>query len=172
MGTTPIAYSLQQVQQDLRDAPGKTVVILVTDGKEECKGDLPEAAEELKRAGLQILVHVVGYDIADSKTKQMLARVAEITGGTYYDGEGAGGLGEAILQAMAAPYEVVDSTGEKVAEGLVGGEAVDVPEGVYDVLVRSTPEVRVKKVHVALERTTQVALKKEGQEVAHSVSAL
>ena len=47
LGTTPIAYSLQQVGRDFGTARGEKMVILVTDAKEECGGSLSAAVSEL-----------------------------------------------------------------------------------------------------------------------------
>ena len=45
LGTTPIAYSLRQVAKDFRGVPGEKMVLLVTDGKEECGGSPSQEAQ-------------------------------------------------------------------------------------------------------------------------------
>ena len=53
LGTTPIAYSLQQVARDFGAAPGEKMVILVTDGKEECGGNPSAVVSELLAKGFK-----------------------------------------------------------------------------------------------------------------------
>jgi Mg-chelatase subunit ChlD len=51
LGTTPIAYSIQAAAADFSKRPGQKMLIVVTDGQEECGGD-PEAAAAT-RAGVR-----------------------------------------------------------------------------------------------------------------------
>jgi hypothetical protein len=47
LGTTPIAYSLQQVEHDFGGAQGEKIVILITDGREEGKGNPSAVVSEM-----------------------------------------------------------------------------------------------------------------------------
>ncbi|MBW6455614.1 MAG: VWA domain-containing protein [Trueperaceae bacterium] len=64
-GATPIAYSLELALDDLRDATGRAIVILVTDGIESCGGDVRAAAERLAAAGFELDLRIIGFDLDD-----------------------------------------------------------------------------------------------------------
>jgi hypothetical protein len=166
LGTTPIAYSLQQVAGDLGGAAGAKMVVLVTDGKEECKGQPMAAVEELHAKGIDVRLNIVGFALADTTDKRQMREVAERTGGRFFDAADAKGLGEAIRQALAVPYEILDASGARVASGVTGQGAVELPEGVYTVVVPAGAEpLRVEQVRVTAGGSTEVQLRKEGEEI-------
>ena len=51
LGTTPIAYSLEQAAKDFGTESRERMVVLITDGKEECGGDPVQAVGRLAAAG-------------------------------------------------------------------------------------------------------------------------
>ena len=77
LGTTPIAYSLLQTAKDFGAGKGEKTIILVTDGKEECGGDLVKTVENLKSQGLDVRLHVVGFAVKDPTTHAEMQKVAE-----------------------------------------------------------------------------------------------
>ena len=170
LGTTPIAYSLQQVERDFGTARGEKMIILVTDGKEECKGNPSAVVSELLAKGFQLRLNVVGFALGDEATKREMQQIAELTGGHFFDAKDAKALRGAIAQALAVPYDVLDAAGSRVASGLTGQEPIAVPEGVYTLVVRAagTP-ITIADVRVAHDQFTRVELKKEGQEVGTRV---
>lgn len=165
-GTTPIAHSLRQVAGDFGDAPGAKLVVLVTDGIEECGGSPAEAVAELLAQGLEVRVNVVGFALADEATKREMRRVAELTGGVYLDAQDAEQLSAAMRHSVAVPYDVLDAAEEVVAQGAVGQGALEVPAGVYAVAVHiaGTP-VLIDGVGVTSEAPTQVQLLKAGDTI-------
>lgn len=170
LGTTPIDYTLRQVAGDFGRTPGEKLVILVTDGKEECKGDPAAAVVELQRKGLKIRLNIVGFALADAATKRDMERVAQLTGGKFFDAANAKALTQAIEQSLAVPYELLDAAGTKVGSGLTGQGTINVPEGVYTVVVQAAGKpIRIPNVRVAPGGFTKVVLKKEGQEVGIQV---
>jgi Mg-chelatase subunit ChlD len=170
LGTTPIAYTLRQVAGDFGGTPGEKLVILVTDGKEECKGDPAAAVAELQAKGLKIRLNIVGFALADAATKRDMERVAQLTGGKFFDAANAKALTQAIEQSLAVPYEVLDAAGTRVGGGLTGQGTVAIPEGVYTVVVRAAGKpVTVQNVRVAPGGFTKVVLKKEGEEIGIQV---
>jgi hypothetical protein len=170
LGTTPIAYSLRQVAADFGKVPGEKMVILVTDGKEECKGDPAAAVSALLAAGLKVRLNIVGFALADPATKRDMERVARLTGGMFFDATNAAALTRAIQQSMAVPYDVLDAAGTRVAGGLTGQEPINVPEGIFTVIVRAAGQpITVPRVRVAPNGFTKVVLKKEGREVGVQV---
>jgi hypothetical protein len=171
LGTTPIAYSLRQVARDFGSSPGEKMVILVTDGKEECGGNPGEAAAELLATGLRLQVNIVGFALADAETKAEVQRVAELTGGRFFDAANAAGLRRAIEQALAVPYEVLDAMGTKVVGGgRVGQGAITLPAGAYRVVVHAAgAPLAIPDVRVAPGKSTTVELEKQGQRVGSRV---
>jgi Mg-chelatase subunit ChlD len=170
LGTTPIAYTLRQVAGDFGRAPGEKLVILVTDGKEECGGDPAAAVAELQAKGLRLRLNIVGFALADAATKRDMARIARMTGGSFFDAASARALTQAIEQSLAVPYDVLDAAGTRIGGGLTGQAAVSVPEGVYTVVVRAAGRpITVPNVRAAPGGFTKVVLTKEGDEIGIQV---
>ncbi|HEU5321877.1 MAG TPA: vWA domain-containing protein, partial [Methylomirabilota bacterium] len=170
LGTTPIAHSLRQVARDFGGAAGEKIVILVTDGKEECGGSPAAAVAELVGQGLKVRVDVVGLALEDAATKREMRRVAELTAGRFFDAGDGAALRDAIEQALAVPYEVFNAAGAKVAGGLVGRDAVAVPEGTYSVVVNAPGQsVTVRDVQVAPSRSTTIQLQRDGDRIQAAV---
>lgn len=165
-GTTPIAYSLRKVAEDFGDTAGEKIVVLVTDGKEECGGDVAEAASTLLDQGLEVRVNVVGFSLADESVKEDMEDLAQLTGGRFYDAQDSNALSGAIEEALAVPYDVLAADSTVVSRGLVGQEPADVPAGVYTILVHAAGSpIRIPRVRVEHEGSTTIELRKEGQEL-------
>jgi hypothetical protein len=172
LGTTPIAYALQQVARDFGAARGEKMVILVTDGKEECRGNPSAVVSELLDRGFQMRLNVVGFALGDEATKREMQQIAERTGGHFFDAQDTRALPGAIQQALAVSYDLLDAAGSRVASGVTGQGAIAVPEGVYTVVVRAAGKpITIVDVRIAHDQFTRVELKKEGQEVGTHVLA-
>jgi len=68
-GTTPIAYSLEQCANDFPTASSKTVrniVILITDGIEECDGDPCAVSLALQKKGIILKPFIIGIGLDQS----------------------------------------------------------------------------------------------------------
>jgi Ca-activated chloride channel homolog len=78
-GTTPIARSLIEAADDFPNSPGVNIIILITDGIEECGGDVCDAAKRLREKGIQFRPFVIGLALspADAKSFDCV--------GPYYD---------------------------------------------------------------------------------------
>ncbi len=68
-GYTPIAYSLTQAAADFPDANGKNVVILITDGIEECDGDPCAVSKQLQARNVILRPYIVGIGLDEQKMK-------------------------------------------------------------------------------------------------------
>jgi len=170
LGTTPIAYSLQQVAQDFGSAPGEKMVVLVTDGKEECGGNPSAAVAELLAKGLKVRVNVVGFALAEEAVKQEMNRVAELTGGRFFDAKDAKGLRKAIQESLGVPYDVLDPAGTKVSSGVTGQTPIEVPDGIYTIVVAvAGKSVTIPNVRITEKKSTKIELRKEGQEIRSRV---
>ncbi len=102
LGQTPISYSLLQAAEDLKSKTGKKAIILLSDGKETCGGDPCAVSRELKKANIDFRIHVVGFDITESRAQAQLHCIAESTGGTYFDAKDASQLLSSLLSAVKA----------------------------------------------------------------------
>lgn len=171
LGTTPIDYSLRQVRRDVGQATGEKMIILVTDGKEECGGDPQAAVAELQSAGINVRLNIVGFALGDAALKADLRKLAERTSGQFVEAKDAASLRAAIEQALAVPYDVVEGTGATVASGVTGRGAITLPEGVYTVRLRGAEKpIEIANVRIAARETTTIELKKEGQEIGVRVA--
>ena len=60
-GTTPIAYSLQQTAKDFpKSGNSRNIIILITDGIEECGGDPCAVSSELQKQGIILKPFIIG----------------------------------------------------------------------------------------------------------------
>jgi hypothetical protein len=163
-GMTPIAYSLEQAGSDLKGKKGEKVLILVSDGEESCGGDPVAAANNLNEAGLQVKMHVVGFDIEDEATREQLKGIAEITAGKYFDAAGAEELQSALKEAVRLTYTVYDADGEEIFQDFVGGETRRLKVGTYKIIINTEPPTVVENIDVEQSQEAVLILKKLGRE--------
>src|SRR5437660_4227212 len=110
LGTTPIAYTLSQVAIDFGNVPGEKMIVLVSDGIEECRGNPSAAVSELLAKGLEVRVNVVGFAFADNASKMEMQRIAELSRGRFFDAKDVRELRDAIQGALAVPFDVLDDS--------------------------------------------------------------
>jgi Ca-activated chloride channel homolog len=100
-GMTPIGGSLRRAAEVLKDQPGTSTIVLVSDGTESCQGDPCQVAKEVHEAtGIDVRVHVVGLDVAAGE-RDTLACVAQSGGGKYFAVENEQELRTALTEATA-----------------------------------------------------------------------
>jgi len=80
---TDIAYALNKSAEDFNGI-GEKIIILVSDGEENCYGDPCQVAKDLKAKGINVTVHTVGFAISDAGSEELKC-ISGATGGTYYD---------------------------------------------------------------------------------------
>jgi Ca-activated chloride channel homolog len=68
-GTTPIAKSLELCANDFPQAHGRNIIILITDGIEECGGDPCAASAALQKKGIFLKPFVIGLGLDDALKK-------------------------------------------------------------------------------------------------------
>jgi Mg-chelatase subunit ChlD len=169
-GTTPIAFAIERAGEDLRDAKGPAILILVTDGKEECGGDPAAAATALRAAGLDVTLSIVGFGLTDPADRDAMTKVAGLGGGAYHDAQDEAALAAAIDRATAVPFTVVDATGAVVGRGLIGGEPIGVPVGELAIRIESATEpIVVERVPIVAGKATRVDLSKAGDEIGVNI---
>ena len=173
-GTTPIAYSLEQVAEDFKDIVGEKRIVLVTDGIEACGVSYTAAINELEAKGLEVKLLIVAFAIKDEETKQELEAAAERTGGEIYDAQSADELFDAISKAVAVPvsYKVLDNSKTTVATGFIGRDAIELLEGMYTIIVQTEEkEISIPNVPISMNSSTIVNLLREGQEIGYEIQA-
>jgi hypothetical protein len=138
---TPIGAALKQVASDLAGVSGPKIVVLVTDGEENCGGNPGKAVKDLARGGVDVHVNIVGFALDQKSIKKQLAAWAKAGHGSYYDSTGTSDLNQAVAQAVSAPFRVLDEGGKVVATGTVNGAALQLKPGTYTVEVLTDPLV-------------------------------
>ncbi|WP_119680617.1 VWA domain-containing protein [Indioceanicola profundi] len=165
LGTTPIAYALRQAGADLAKTDGRKMILLVTDGEEECKGDPAAVIKELRAGGMDLQVNVAGFTLIGDAVKNSMRAAAAAGGGTFFDAQDRQGLLEAIGTALAVPYDLVDAGGVVTASGVVGSGSVSAPPGTYNLVVHTAKgAVTVGQIELRDGETGQIELSgKDGQ---------
>ncbi len=112
-GTTPIARSLDECQRDFPSAPGRNVIILITDGIEECNGDPCAVSLQLQKKGIALKPFVIGLGVNKDFLKQFECI------GSYFDASNEEGfrnvLNVVITQALnntTAQVNLLDVNGK------------------------------------------------------------
>lgn len=166
LGSTPIAYSLSQAAGDLRGGIGERIVVLLTDGREECHGDPQKELAKLQASGLKVRLEVIGFALSDVAAKREMTKLASSAGGRYRDARDATSLAKGLRDALLVHWHAYDANGTEVARGEVGQSPLALPDGHYRVTVDATgtpivaPDVRVRA-----GATTRVELNKEGNTI-------
>lgn len=69
-GTTPIARSLEECGKDFPEGPGRNIIILITDGIEECNGDPCAVSMALQKKGIFLKPFIIGLNMSTELQKQ------------------------------------------------------------------------------------------------------
>ena len=103
-GYTPIATSLDKAQGDFPADAKERVIVVVSDGKETCRGDPCATAKALGAKGF--VIHTVGF-VVDTAARGQLQCMARVTGGAYFDAPIGPELPDALKSALNACKQVV-----------------------------------------------------------------
>lgn len=110
-GYTPITYAITLAAQDLSaEEAASRAVVLVSDGKETCKGDPCAAAKALADADAKLVVHTVGVGV-DAVTRGQLQCIANVARGSYFGADSAAELAAALGKAAVAPLKKREVSG-------------------------------------------------------------
>ncbi len=94
-GTTPIAYSLLQAGNDFTKCTNcKNVIVLITDGQEECEGDPCAIALMLQNKGITLKPYVIGIGL-NVEIKQAFECI-----GKFYDADHEIEFGEVLIDVV------------------------------------------------------------------------
>lgn len=139
LGTTPIYTALLLAWGDLTDfTDGPKAVVLVTDGKAECREprEIIGLARSLKANGFDLRFNIVGFALASDETKAVMTEIAQATDGRFFDAQDADTLNAALRQSFGdVAYEVLDANGAVVADARIGDDTVRLRAGSYSVRV-------------------------------------
>lgn len=78
-GITPIAYSLEQAIGDFKDPNSKNFIIIITDGIEECGGNICQVAIKLREKNIVLRPFIVGIGLSEEQSREFECV------GTYFD---------------------------------------------------------------------------------------
>ncbi len=165
-GQTPLAYALAQVVHDFGDFAGERAVVLVTDGIESCGGDPTAAARELARR--DTTVHVIGFGLGNAADEDAasLAAIAHASGGRFLTARTGEELREALAIAVGTPFRLLRDA-EVVGEGALGSdEPLRIPEGHYQLRLKSKPP-RALEIDLVAEEGLVVSFEREGGVLSH-----
>jgi hypothetical protein len=159
-GKTPLVFSVLEAVKDFEKIPNGSVV-LVTDGIESCNGDIMSIAPAIKKSGLALKVHIVGFDIKEKESREQLEAIAKSTEGSYLDAKNAGELLSALEQTLRVEYVVLDEKGKEAGRGIVGGDEVKLKEGAYTLRIMLAPQPIETKIIIKADKRSVCVLKKE-----------
>lgn len=117
-GTTPIAYTLEQCGYDFPDNKSRNIIILVTDGVEECDGDPCAVSASLQAKGVVLRPFVIGVGL-DENFKKTFDCV-----GKFFDASTEKSFKEAMsviisqaLNSTTAQVNLLDQNGKPTETG-------------------------------------------------------
>jgi Ca-activated chloride channel family protein len=113
-GTTPIALSLEACAKDFPDKNARNVVLLITDGKEECGGDPCAISAALQSKGITLRPFIVGVGQLDPAIRESFNCI-----GNYYDASTENAFNTIlniivtqVLNATTAQVNLLDKSGK------------------------------------------------------------
>ena len=107
-GMTPITRSLEIAGEQLKENETETTLVLISDGKETCEGDPCAMAQQLRDQGIQVKVHVVGFDVTQEEGKQLVC-IAKAGGGKYFSAGNTAELKEALVEVKQELIEKAEA---------------------------------------------------------------
>lgn len=125
-GKTPISQSLQRAAKALRHNQDKATIILISDGKETCQADPCATAKQLKKEGVDLVAHVVGFQV-DKTTDSQLACIAKATGGEYFSANDAKSLNSALKTVVKTTQQPKEA--KEIAQNQAIIHLLDKPNG-------------------------------------------
>lgn len=171
-GTSPIAYSLEQTVNDFPPCDNcRNIIVLITDGIEECNGDPCKASEVLQKSGIALKPFIIGIGTNFEKAFNCV--------GTYFDASSENQFTQAMnvvisraLNPTTSQVNLLDANGRPTETnvnmtfydnftgrvrynfihtmnylGLPDTLSID-PLITYDIVVQTIPPVRVDSVRL------------------------
>jgi len=96
-GKTPLADALRDSVKQFPDSGQNNNMVLISDGIDTCGGDPCAVVADLRKQGVDVRVHVVGFDVARNE-RQQLECIAEKGGGRYFHTASVEGFRQAVAE--------------------------------------------------------------------------
>lgn len=170
-GGTPLVASLLQSFDALAKIPdGERATVLVTDGGESCQGEFNDAINRATDSASRLIV--IGFGIEEAGVNAELKRLAERTGGAFFDARNPAELAHALERSvLRLTYGVYTGEGVRVADGAVNGVPLELPIGTYQVRLDTTPPIVVTNVNVGPLAEIGIAVRRNGSKLTTEIVA-
>lgn len=99
-GRTPLARSVEQALDVLKDSPRPAEIIVLTDGEDTCGGDPCLLAKRIQAQEPGITVHVVGFRLPEETETGGASCLARETRGRFVTAETTDDLTQALRQTL------------------------------------------------------------------------
>ncbi len=165
-GWTPMVHSVLQAKDDfVAGGSSSQTIVLISDGVETCGGKIEDIGTAYRNSGIDIVIHVVGFDVEkDPAARKQLMEIATLGGGKYFNANDAAGLSDALDQALQGiEFIVIDpSTGNEVSRGDINDEPIALKPGKYAVHV-SGLKTNSLPIELIAEQVLELKLDEKGQ---------
>lgn len=101
-GATPLSPAVKLAANTLKDLGPPGVVVLVTDGLENCGNDACALGKQLGRDSYDVKIHVISFYL-HARTTDRIECLAKLTGGTFSTTASLDGLKEALRKTLGCP---------------------------------------------------------------------
>jgi hypothetical protein len=161
-GLTPLAYNIEESAADFEGIAGPKLMVLLSDGRDTCGGDPEGAARRLIQSGVDITIHVVGFDLADDPAAgEELQAIAAVGGGEYRPADTSEQLRTALQASLEVPYVIYDSEGTEVYRGVLGDTPPELDAGQYRIVISTTPNPIERTVTVRPGEATTITIRRQ-----------
>lgn len=99
-GATPLSEAVRLAADVLKRLNDPGIIVLVTDGLENCGGNACELAQELRREGDRLRVHVISFFL-HGRDEHTVTCLADSTGGTYAATDSLDTLRDALHKVLS-----------------------------------------------------------------------
>ena len=99
-GATPLSDGVQLAVETLQRRGGTGIVVLVTDGLENCGNDACALSRQIKARAPNILVHVISFYL-HGKIVETISCLSKNTGGTYAETNSLQTLSDALRRVLS-----------------------------------------------------------------------
>jgi lysophospholipase L1-like esterase len=122
-GNTPTGPALSRLLETIKaDGVGRAMVVLVSDGEENCGESSCAVAQRYAEAGIDLVINTVGLENSEAGNEQLRC-VARAAGGRFFTTD-TEKLGQTLLDASAARIELTMRTPSAISPA-VGGAPGD-----------------------------------------------
>jgi hypothetical protein len=104
-GKTPLTKSIQIAAEQLKGRDAPTSIVVISDGMESCNADPCAAAKAVRKAGVNLKLHVIGFDVKGDEAAQLQC-IAKNGGGKYFAANNAGDLARSFAEVKKEVVKV------------------------------------------------------------------